>query len=97
MNHVTLPKSTAMIKNAPVRMRSMQAPETIEAAVQEKRRNAAQNTPLMRDQNWTSPSLKSSGWVLIPPMWAPMSSLQGSDHGADTKPPVLNGTFVKEK
>lgn len=35
------------MRNAPVRVRSMMAPETMEAAVQENSRNAAQKTPVM--------------------------------------------------
>ena len=44
----TEPITTAMIRNAPVRVRSMTAPEMIEAAVHENSRNAAQKTPVIR-------------------------------------------------
>ena len=42
------PIRTAKMRNAPVLIRSITAPETIEAVVHEKSRNAAQNTPRMR-------------------------------------------------
>ncbi len=50
MIQVQEPTRTAMIQKADGRIRSITAPETIEAAVHEKSRNAAQNTPLMRAQ-----------------------------------------------
>ena len=50
MIQVNEPITTARIQKAEGRMRSMVAPETIEAAVHEKSRKAAQNTPLMRAQ-----------------------------------------------
>jgi hypothetical protein len=50
MIHITEPIRTARIQNAPDRMRSITAPETIEAAVHENSRKAAQNTPLRRAQ-----------------------------------------------
>ena len=46
----TEPISTAMNQKAPERMRSMTAPEMIDAVVIENSRNAAQNTPLRRCQ-----------------------------------------------
>ena len=48
MIQVTEPIITAMIQNAPDLMRSMTAPETIDAAVHENSRKAAQKTPVMR-------------------------------------------------
>ena len=44
----TEPISTACTQSAEDRIRSITAPETIEAAVQVKSRKAAQMTPLMR-------------------------------------------------
>ena len=43
----TEPIAMASIPNAKVVILSINAPETIDAAVQENKRNAAQNTPLM--------------------------------------------------
>ena len=63
-------------------MRSITDPETIEAAVHENRRKAAQNTPLIRAQPSGSPA---------PPMWGPMSWLQAVAWGASTSPPVMPG------
>ena len=50
MIQVNEPTRTAMTQKAPGRIRSMTAPETIEAAVHENSRNAAQNTPFRRAQ-----------------------------------------------
>ena len=50
MIQVNEPITTARIQKAEGRMRSMVAPETIDAAVHENSRKAAQNTPLMRAQ-----------------------------------------------
>ena len=44
----TDPMATAMIRKALVLVRSMTAPEMIDAAVHENSRNAAQKTPVMR-------------------------------------------------
>ena len=66
----TEPIPTARIQKPEDLMRSMTEPDTIEAAVQENSRKAAQNTPLIRAQ----PPPSSS----FPPMWAPMTSLQGT-------------------
>jgi hypothetical protein len=48
MIQVTDPIRAARITNPAIRARSMIVPETIDAAVQAKSRNAAQKTPLMR-------------------------------------------------
>ena len=48
MTQVKEPTRTAIIQKAPGRIRSITAPETMEAAVQENSRKAAQKTPLIR-------------------------------------------------
>ena len=48
MIQATDPITTARIQNAPELIRSITEPETIDAAVQENSRKAAQNTPVMR-------------------------------------------------
>ena len=54
MIQVNEPITTARIQKAVLRMRSMTAPETIDAAVHENSRKAAQKTPLIRDQKAVS-------------------------------------------
>ena len=50
MIHQTEPMPTARIQNPVDLIRSMTEPDTIDAAVQENSRKAAQNTPLIRAQ-----------------------------------------------
>ncbi len=81
MIQVNDPITTARIQKAEGRMRSMTAPETIEAAVQENSRNAAQNTPLMRAQKPLPSHAVAHGRAVIapaPPRWVPISSLHGT-------------------
>ena len=85
----TEPMPTARIQNPDDLMRSMTEPDTIEAAVHEKSRNAAQNTPLIRAQ----PFSRSSA----PPMWAPITSLQATACGASTSPPMIPGPLGNAK
>ena len=89
MIHHTEPMLTARIQKPEDLMRSMTEPDTIEAAVQENSRNAAQNTPLIRAQ----PFSRSSA----PPMWAPMTSLHATAWGASTSPPMIPGPFGNAK
>ena len=88
MTQNTEPMRMAKIQKAEERMRSMTEPETIEAAVQENSRNAAQNTPLSRAQPPGSPA---------PPICGPISSLQATACGASTRPPMMPGPFGKAK
>jgi NitT/TauT family transport system substrate-binding protein len=60
MIQVTEPIMTATIQKAAARIRSITAPETIEAAVQENSKNAAQNTPLIRAQKAVSSALRAA-------------------------------------
>ena len=85
----TDPIATARIQNPPERMRSITEPDTMEAAVQENSRKAAQNTPLMRAQPFSASA--------APPMCAPMTSLHGTAWGASTRPPVIQGPFGNAK
>ena len=78
----TDPIATARIQNAPERIRSITEPDTMDAAVQENSRKAAQKTPLMRAQ--AAPSSPA-------PMCAPITSLHGTAWGASTKPPIIPG------
>ena len=91
----TEPISTARMQNAEVRMRSMTAPETMEAAVHENSRNAAQNTPLMRAHHMSSAVMASVAG--LPPMCVPINSLHGTADGAATMPPVIQGPLGKAK
>ena len=50
----TDPINTAWIQNALERMRSMAPPETMDAAVHENSRNAAQNTPVIRSPRFVA-------------------------------------------
>ena len=78
-------------------IRSITAPETIEAVVQEKSRNAAQNTPLMRAQKAVSSAVRLSVCTLTePPIWAPISSDHGTANGASMNPP-MSGKWGKAK
>jgi len=97
MIQVTEPIRTASIQKAAGRIRSIVAPETIEAAVQENSRNAAQNTPLSRAQP-AFPNTSSAGsFTPGPPRWVPMSSAQGSAFCTLRSPPVMPGPFGKAK
>ena len=85
----TEPMATARIQNAPERIRSITEPDTMDAAVHEKSRNAAQNTPLMRAHPFSASA--------APPMCAPITSLQGTAWGASTRPPVNPGPLGNAK
>ena len=74
----------------------MHAPDTIDAAVHENNRKAAQKTPLIRAQNMVSSALRLSP-AGVPPMWAPINSLQGTAQGASTRPPMIHGPLGKAK
>ena len=99
MIQVKDPTSTAISQNAAERMRSITAPETIEAAVQENRRNAAQNTPLIRAQK----ALSSAVVVSVkggPPRWVPISSDQGTAFAVASTSPFpskMKGPLGKAK
>gem|GEM_PF-4444900 len=67
MIQVTDPIITAMIQNAPDLTRSIKDPETIDATVQEKRRNAPQNTPVMWSWRLT-PILGAHGKYWLAPV-----------------------------
>ncbi len=85
MIQVTEPTRTARSQKAPERMRSITEPETIEAAVQENSRKAAQKTPLMR----AHAALVSGSVASLtdgPPRCVPINSLQGSAFGASIRP-----------
>jgi hypothetical protein len=74
MIQVTEPIMTAMIQKAPDWMRSMTEPDTIEAAVHENRRNAAQNTPVMRSSRLVAMvgdhgALDAAASHIIPSPW----------------------------
>ena len=96
MTQVTEPTSTARNQKDIERTRSITAPETIEAAVHENSRKAAQKTPLMRAQPMVS-SPVSAAVAGLPPMCGPMSSLHGSAQGAATSPPVMPGPLGRAK
>ena len=99
MIQVSEPTSTATSQKAPERTRSIRAPETIEAAVQENSRNAAQNTPLTRAQSAFSSAVVvpvSGG----PPRWVPISSDQGAAWLVASTSPLpskMNGPLGKAK
>ncbi len=86
MIQVTEPSMTATSQKAPDLIRSMIEPETIDAVVQENSRNAAQNTPLSRAHKAVSASVRPA-LTGLPPMCAPISSLQGVAKGAATISP----------
>ena len=99
MIQVKEPTSTAISQKAPERTRSMMAPETIEAAVQENRRKAAQNTPLTRAHSALSAAVvvSVSGG---PPRCVPISSDQGSALAVFSTRPLpskMNGPLGKAK
>ncbi len=96
MIHHTEPMPTARIQKPVDLMRSITEPETMEAAVHENSRNAAQKTPLMRAQPAVSSAVNASV-AGAPPMCGPMSSLHATAHGADSRPPVIPGPFGKAK
>ena len=78
MIQVTEPIMTAMIQNAPERIRSITEPETIEAAVHENSRNAAQNTPVMRSERSVA---------IVGEVGRSAAAVSVS------RPPVMNGPF----
>ena len=80
MIHVTEPIITAMIQKAPDRMRSMTAPETIDAAVQENSRKAAQKTPVMRSERSVAIVGDVGRFAAAP---------------SSSRPPVMNGPLGK--
>ena len=86
----------ATIQNENERTRSITAPETIDAAVHENSRNAAQNTPLIRAQAAVSSAVTAS-LAGAPPMCGPINSLQGSANGEATMPPVIPGPLGNAK
>lgn len=89
MIQVTEPTRTTTSRNAWVLMRSMTAPETMDAVVHENSRKAAQKTPLMRAQNMVSSGVRLPAWtVTAPPIWGPMSSDHGTAKGASLNPPI---------
>ena len=59
-------------------MRSITEPDTIEAAVHENSRNAAQNTPVMRSPMW-APIVSAQGVFAAP--------------ASKFTPPVIHGPF----
>ena len=93
MIHVPEPSMIATSQKAPDFIRSMIEPETIEAAVQEKSRKAAQNTPFSRAQRAVSAGVMSVPTGL-PPMCGAISSFHGSAKGAATRPPVMPGPLT---
>ena len=69
MIHQTEPISTACTQSAEERMRSITAPDTIEAAVQENSRKAAQNTPVIRSAAF-GPIVSAQGRLPEPISWS---------------------------
>jgi len=64
----TEPIITACTHRAEERIRSITAPDTIEAAVQENSRNAAQNTPVIRSDRLV-PMFCDQGRFAAPASW----------------------------
>ena len=75
-------------------MRSIQAPDTIDAAVHENSKNAAQSTPFSLAQLAVSSAVNPAD-AGTPPICEPISSLQGVAQGASTKSPIMKGPFGK--
>ena len=96
MIHQTEPIPTARIQKPVDLMRSITEPETMDAAVQENSRKAAQKTPLIRAQPAVSSPVNASE-TGAPPMCGPMSSLQGSAQSAVSTPPVMPGPLGNAK
>jgi hypothetical protein len=86
MIQVTEPSMTAISQKAPDLTRSISAPETIDAVVQENSRNAAQNTPFSRAHRAVSASVRPA-LTGLPPMCVAINSLQGVANGAATSSP----------
>ena len=78
MTQATDPITTARIQNAPDLILSMTDPETIDAAVQENKRKAAQNTPVILSPRF-APIVEDMAVFVSP--------------AAKSIPAVINGTF----
>ena len=78
MIQATDPMTTARIQNAPELIRSITEPDTMEAAVHENSRKAAQNTPVIRSPAF-GPMVSDQGVLAAP--------------AATSRPPVIQGPF----